>query len=233
LTLPGLVYTSPTKFNTKEKLALFFIPPVVSVCLKALVHSCRTETRNIEAWRKLQEKQGWSIVAIWHESLGLAACCYQNTGYHTLTSYSFDGELAARVVRRFGLWAVRGSSSRGGSQALVQLEKALQHVHVGFTLDGPLGPRRVAKPGVAILSARTGAPVIPHAFAVTPCWRLNSWDRLPVPKPFSRIVCAYGAPIPPPPNCSPDAIEAMRERVERELNQLHTNIEAELGICVD
>jgi hypothetical protein len=172
------------------------------------------------------ETEGRAIVAIWHESMGLAACHYRNTGFHTLTSYSFDGEFGARVVKRFGLSAVRGSSSKGGSDAVANLAEALNHVQaVGFTLDGPRGPRRVAKPGVAILSARTRTPIIPHAFAVYPAWRLRSWDQFPIPKPFGRIISAYGPPIPPPRDRSPDAVEEVRLAAERALNGLHEEIE--------
>src|SRR5690606_15894263 len=100
------------------------------------------------------------------------------------------GELAARIVTHFDLRAVRGSSSRGGADALNQLQQAMAlGAGVGFTLDGPRGPRRKAKLGAAIIAARTGAIIVPNAFAVSRAWRLRSWDRLPIPKPFSRVLC--------------------------------------------
>jgi lysophospholipid acyltransferase (LPLAT)-like uncharacterized protein len=182
--------------------------------------------RHAEAWQELLATRGRAIIAGWHEALGLAAWHFRNTGFHTLTSYSFDGELITRVVECFGLNALRGSSSRGGSEALVQLERALELVEaVGLTLDGPRGPRRVAKPGIAILSARSGVPIIPVAFGVNRGWRLKSWDRFLIPKPFARIACTYGKPIPSPENSSPPAIEATRVRVEEELNRLHDELE--------
>ena len=92
-------------------------------------------------------------------------------------------------------------------------------------MDGPVGPRRVAKPGIAILAARTGLPIIPHAFTARPVWRLNSWDKFPIPKPLAKIRSAYGLPIPPPPDDSPEAVEATRLQVETELNRLHEEIE--------
>jgi hypothetical protein len=156
----------------------------------------------------------------------MAVCHFRNTGYHTLASYAFDAELGMRVLRRLGIPSVRGSSSRGGSEALHGLELALQHGVVGWTIDGPKGPRRVAKPGVAILAARAQAPVIPLALHASACWRFNSWDRLGIPKPFCRISIAYGDAIPPPPDETPEAIEETRTRVERELNALHEMLEA-------
>ncbi|HEO69922.1 MAG TPA: DUF374 domain-containing protein [Candidatus Hydrogenedentes bacterium] len=225
LRLPGLVYTSPYSFTRRERLQLLFLPPLIAFVLKALCRTCRWEVRNAPGPTA-------RLYAFWHEAMGLAAWQYRNSGGHTLTSYSFDGELAARVVQRLGMEALRGSSSRGGAQALDDMAEALRHVIVGFTLDGPRGPRRQAKPGIALLAARATMPVIPMALVAQHCWRLNSWDRFPIPKPFSRVVCAYGSPIPPPATTTPEAGEAMRHRVEEELNALHAAIEAELEVNI-
>ncbi len=204
--------------------------PAAAGALKILCATCRTDCFQRENLESVVEKHGHAIMAIWHESMAVAAWLYRGTGSHTLTSYSFDGEIAARVVRRFGLFAVRGSSSRGGAGALESLTAAVKCVErVGFTLDGPKGPRRVAKPGIAILAARTATPIVPHAIAVHPCWRMRSWDRLVIPRPFARIVSVFGPPIEPPSDGSPEAIEATRAAVEAELNRLHDIVEANAG----
>ncbi|MCL4694910.1 MAG: hypothetical protein KJ060_20655, partial [Candidatus Hydrogenedentes bacterium] len=96
-------------------------------------------------------------------------------------------------------------------------------------LDGPRGPRRESKPGVAILSGRTGAPIIPLVLGVSPCWRLRSWDRMVLPKPFSQIVCAFGEPIEAAQDASPEEVERVRLEVERQLNALQLALETELG----
>ena len=228
--IPGLLYTSPHTFTRKQRFLLAIIPPLAAGCLKLLAGSCRKEIRDEAYWRDVDASRGHALWAFWHESVGLAAHCYRNSGFHTLTSYSYDGELAARMVRCFGLFAIRGSSSRGGSEALANLAEATQHTRVvGISLDGPRGPRRVAKPGVAILAARTRMPIIPVAFAAAPVWRLHSWDQFAIPKPFARLTVAFGAPIPPPEDASEPSVEATRQQVEITLNQLHTQIEAELA----
>ncbi len=159
------------------------------------------------------------IVAFWHEHMAFGAHIFQGTNYHTLTSYSYDGEIAARVVRRFGLEAVRGSSSRGGSDALKGLQIALEKTGcVGWTLDGPKGPRRIAKPGVAVLSARTKAPIIPMSAIIDKAWRLKSWDKFPVPKPGAKITVVFGSPIQPPKSEEAEDIETVRKEVEEVLN---------------
>ncbi len=225
--IPGVQYTSPYAFSPSQRLALAALPPVVALALRGLAATCRKDWRDRQCLDETLSKHGRAIIAFWHESMGLAACRFPNTGWHTLTSYSYDGEFAARVVRWFGLEAARGSSSKGGSEALASLAVAIEKVSVvGFTLDGPRGPRRVAKPGIAILAARTRAPIVPYAYTVTPAWRLRSWDRFPVPKPFGRIVQACGPAIPPPADESPEAIEATRLEVETSLNAVHARIEA-------
>lgn len=226
-------YESPLVFTRKQRLVLATVPRLIAGGLKSVCVTCRHSCFGSEQFAHVIENEIPFILAFWHESLGLAAYYYRGeTKWHTLTSYSFDGELAARTVRAFGMKAVRGSSSRGGSHALRDMQKVLkQYGAIGFTLDGPRGPRRTAKPGVSILAARTGAVVLPHAFTVTRAWRLRSWDRFPIPKPFGHIVSAYGDLIPPPPDCSSEALEHHRVEVENALNVLHGNIEREyLGL---
>ena len=231
--IPGVDYTSLTAFSSKQRRALLVFPPVIACTLKVIVRTCRVETRGIPPREEVKAQPERLILAAWHETMGIGVCAHRDRGYHTLTSHSFDGELAARVVRHFDIWAVRGSSSVGGSRALADLDKVLEYSTVGVTVDGPRGPRRVAKPGVAILAARTGTPIAPIAFAASRAWRLDSWDRFVIPKPFSRILCVRGDPIPPPPDTSAEAIEATRQRVERELNQLDADVAAELGVSSD
>lgn len=228
---PGLTYTSPIRFSLKKRAVLAVVPRLAAWALKTISATCRMDVREQGHADGVVAGHGHVLFAIWHETLAAAAWRYRNTNGHTLTSYSYDGELAARALRGFGLRAVRGSSSRGGAEALKQLQRALELIEiVGFTLDGPRGPRRVAKPGIAVLAYRSGMPIVPNAFAVSPAWRLRSWDRFCIPKPFARIVCAYGPPIPPPTDESPEAIEACRARTERELNRLYDALEAELGL---
>ena len=228
--LPGLTYTSPYTFTRKQRFQLFVIPPVIVTALKAISITTRREIRNHDILENALREHKRVILAVWHETISLAAWQWCGTGYHTLVSYSFDGELASRVIGLFGFYAVRGSSSKGGAIALDELEKALDCIDVvGFTLDGPRGPRRESKPGVSILAARTGTPILPIALAAQHAWRLNSWDRFIVPKPFSKVVITYGDLIQPPADTSREAIETTRIEVERTLNHLHNALEDELG----
>lgn len=228
--LPGIVYTSPTPYTFKQRVKLALLPPLIAGVLKALNGSCRWEIRGAQHLEDTIALHGTAILGTWHETTGVLLSRHKGRNFHSTSSFSFDGEMAARVVSWFDVETVRGSSSRGGSVALEQMEKVAPLVPcVGLTTDGPRGPRRVAKPGVAILAARVQKPIIPNACAVEPAWRLRSWDRFIIPKPFARVVCAFGAPIPPPASDEPEAVEATRLLVEQSLNALHDALEAELG----
>jgi lysophospholipid acyltransferase (LPLAT)-like uncharacterized protein len=229
LKLPGLKYDSPVPFTRAQQLQLAVFPPVFGGALKLLWRLNRIEVRNAAGFDDTEKAHGGALIAFWHEAMHLAGCYFRGRNFHTLTSYSFDGELAARTIQYLGHEAVRGSSSRGGAEGLRELEKALLQIPAaGITLDGPRGPRRTAKKGIAVLALRTQLPVVPSAFVATRCRRLRSWDRLPVPKPFGSIVCAFGDPVPPPGR--EEEVEATRLTLEKTLNNMHAAIEAEYGV---
>jgi hypothetical protein len=208
-------------FSIRQRAALALAPRAVTWVYGGLCRSCAATETGSAHWETVRSGNQPVLLGFWHEALALAAWRFRDTGFYTLTSRSYDGELAARVVRCFGLRAVRGSSSRGGREALAEMQRLVGAGHcLGFTLDGPRGPRRQAKAGMAWLSARLQLPVLPAAFSAGPCWRLASWDRFIVPRPFGRLVTAFGAPLPPPPNTEAASVEAMRKQVETALGAL-------------
>ena len=220
-----LDYTSPVSFSLKQRAILALAPPIAAAVLKSIYSSCKVEISGEDHWNDLKSS-GHFLIGFWHEVLAIVASLHKGSGYHTLTSLSFDGELAARMVNSFGLKALRGSSSRGGLKALAQLTLATESIRgVGLTLDGPKGPRRTAKRGLAYLAARTQLPMITVAATATPAWRAKSWDRLAIPRPFSTIRIAYGAPIPPPRSLDADDVEAGRRQLEESLNALHAELD--------
>ena len=113
-----------------------------------------------------------------------------------MVSRSFDGEYIARMIEKLGFAAVRGSSSRGGAKALLGLRKYLeQGQSVAFTIDGPRGPKYVAKPGPVLLSRESGLPMAAFYVAVSDAWVLKTWDALIIPKPFSNALVRASAKI--------------------------------------
>lgn len=225
--VPGVVYDSPNTYTAAQQRQLRLIPPALAFTFRTLYRLNRVDVRGATLFDETLSRHGRALIALWHETTGMLLCHHRNRNFHSTASFSFDGELAARTVSCFGAECVRGSSSRGGSIALDQLERALENgvAAAGLTMDGPRGPRRIAKPGLAILAARTQTWIVPNAAAATRNMRLKSWDRFLIPKPFGRIVIAFGEPIPPPPDSSPEAVEATRLVIQNSLNTLQRELE--------
>ncbi|MFK7895004.1 MAG: lysophospholipid acyltransferase family protein [Myxococcota bacterium] len=139
------------------------------------------------------------LAAFFHESLLPAAWFYRDRGYSAAVSRSRDGDLVGATLRALGYAPpARGSSSRGGSAALLGLLRLLeQGTTVSVLVDGPRGPARISKPGIIALSRMAKRPIQPVAFAARPALRLRSWDQSLIPLPFARVVCAYGEPHKP------------------------------------
>lgn len=113
-----------------------------------------------------------------------------------MVSSSFDGEYVARTIEKLGFVAVRGSSSRGGATALLGLKSQLeQGASVAFTIDGPRGPKDVAKPGPVLLSRASALPMAAFYVALGDAWVLNTWDAMMIPKPFSKVLARVGAKV--------------------------------------
>lgn len=152
------------------------------------------------------------IYAFWHDSL-LAPVKFR-ARVRVLISKHADGELIARACHYLGFGVVRGSTTRGGGGALVELWDCSRRSHLVFTPDGPRGPRRRVQPGMIWLAARSGLPIIPVGIGFARAWRSRSWDRFAVPRPFSRCVCVAGQAIRVPAGIERDGLEHYRQLVE-------------------
>jgi lysophospholipid acyltransferase (LPLAT)-like uncharacterized protein len=158
------------------------------------------------------------ILALWHGRILPATIYFRDRGVVAITSENFDGEWIARIMRRFGYRQARGSTSRGGRRALLQLTRDIAAGHpAAFTVDGPRGPGYRAQPGAVWLAKATGHPVVPFHVESSPCWTLRSWDRGQVPKPWSRVVMVIGAPLEVPSDADADLIEQKRVELEQRL----------------
>jgi lysophospholipid acyltransferase (LPLAT)-like uncharacterized protein len=164
--------------------------------------------------------QGPVVYALWHEDIFVvpAAWCKAYGRIRRaviLTSASHDGAAVARAMSLFGMGSVRGSTSRRAVAALVAMKKSLRDGYdVCVTPDGPRGPRRVLQAGLVKLAQSAGAPVVPIRLTYGSAWRLKTWDRFAIPKPFSRVRVVFGSALAVPPGLSDDAFEAERARIE-------------------
>lgn len=198
-----------------------FAPPVVG----ALARTWRFREEGSQAWRAFLAARRPFVVALWHDILLMPLWRHRDLGVAIVVSEARDGQYLADVAARFGFGAVRGSSTRGGSKALLGARRVLEAGGVvAFTPDGPRGPRRVLKPGVVAAAQQAGVPVVPVHAVPDRAWRFGSWDRFTVPKPFARVRIGYGEPIFVAPGeaglrAGADATAGTLERLARELGE--------------
>jgi lysophospholipid acyltransferase (LPLAT)-like uncharacterized protein len=182
----------------------------------------RFEVEGWENFEVIEDAGQRPIYAFWHNRIFLATYYFRNRGIVVVTSRSFDGEYIARFIQRFGYGAARGSSTRGGVGALVEAIKSMKKgFPAGFTVDGPKGPRYEAKPGPVVLAKKTGNPMMPFTVEPGKFWTVNSWDKLRIPKPFTRAKVIIAPPIYVPPDASDEIIEKKRLELEAALNKFN------------
>ena len=139
-----------------------------------------------------------------------------------MTSQSFDGEYIARFVQRFGNGAARGSSTRGATGAFVEMVRLVRAgCPTAFTIDGPKGPRYVAKMGAVLLAKKTGQPILPFTITAARFWEAKkSWDRSQVPRPFTRARVDIAAPIYVGPDANDGELDKKRDELQRALDEV-------------
>ncbi len=167
------------------------------------------------------------IFAFWHGRLLIMPFFWPGAPITTLVSRHADGEVISRIVRRFGIRSVRGSTSRGAHVGLRAMLLAYQEgSHLAIAPDGPRGPRERVQLGVIALARRTGAPVVPIGFGASGGWFLPTWDRFFLPRPFARGVFVFGDGLVVPPRADRAALEGARVELERRLNAVTATADA-------
>jgi lysophospholipid acyltransferase (LPLAT)-like uncharacterized protein len=167
------------------------------------------------------------IGSFWHACIIPATYMCRNLGVRVMSSNSYDGEYMGRIIRKFGFVAVKGSSSRNAVRALLGLRRALREGwSVAFTLDGPRGPRYKVKPGPVALARSSGVPLTMFHMAVDRAWVLNSWDRMMIPKPFSRVLMRFGKLIPVPADASEADLDHYQQQLQDSLDRVREFAEA-------
>ena len=143
-----------------------------------------------------------------------------------MVSRSFDGEYIARTIEKLGFVALRGSSSRGGAKALLGLRSQLEQGNlVVFTIDGPRGPKYVAKPGPVLLSRASAVPMAAFYVALSDAWILNTWDALMIPKPFSKALVRLSAKVQVPAEA---ADSENLQTTDEQMAEFHQQLQAAL-----
>jgi len=170
------------------------------------------------------------IYPFWHRCVLPATWLFRNRDIGVLTSLSRDGEYIARVIRRFGFVPVRGSSSRGGPRGLLEMETMVKGGGaVAFTIDGPRGPRHVAKKGPVMLARLAGIPITAFYVAVEKAWVLGTWDAMLIPKPFSRAYVRVAKNVSVPPDADDAAMECYHAEMQAALERVTDYAESQFS----
>ena len=167
-----------------------------SLVIRVLASTWRLRVINAEKHRALRKNGQPVIYTFWHGTMLPLLWQHRKERVAILISEHGDGEIIARIAHSLGYHSVRGSSSRGGERAILGTARELESGRdVAFTPDGPRGPRESFAPGALIVSQRTGAPLVLITVDAPRAWRLSSWDRFLIPKPFARVTIAYEDPL--------------------------------------
>jgi len=226
---PAQAESGPRSFTLRQRLVLRLIifagtwfirlvGPTLRVCV----------SREENAQRTIDQRP--LIVSFWHACIIPATYICRNIGVRVMSSFSYDGEYMGRIIRNFGFVPVKGSSSRSPIRALLGLRRALEEGWtVAFSIDGPRGPRYQVKPGPAALARSSGVPLSMFHMAVESAWVLNTWDRLIIPKPFSRVLVRFGNIIPVSSDASEEDLARWTADLQAALDRIREFTEANVS----
>jgi lysophospholipid acyltransferase (LPLAT)-like uncharacterized protein len=192
------------------------------VLINLIGRTIRFEVNGWEHWESASRESGQAIYAFWHNRVFLATYYFRRRGIVVMTSKSFDGEYIARFIQRFGYGTARGSSTRGGVGAIVEMARLMRAGYpAGFSIDGPKGPRYVAKMGAVLLAKKTGRPILPFTITASSFWHARkSWDQLQVPRPFAKALVEIAAPIYVAPDAGENELLAKRDELQQALDEI-------------
>jgi lysophospholipid acyltransferase (LPLAT)-like uncharacterized protein len=210
-------------YSFKQRVAIRAADLIFFVLINLIGRTVRWKVRGWEHWERASRDGSIPIYTFWHNRVFLATYFWRRRRIVVMTSQSFDGEYIARFIQRFGYGAARGSSTRGGVGAVVEMVRLMRaSAPTAFTIDGPKGPRYVAKMGAVLLAKKTGNPILPFTIAARHHWTVRgSWDQFQVPRPFTRVRVTIAAPIFVPSEADEAALNAKRDELQRALDDIN------------
>lgn len=213
-------FESLEKYSLKERVIIRAADIVFFLAIKLIGSTIRWETDGLDNLKSVESAGKLPIFCLWHNRIFAGTYFLRDRGIVVITSQSLDGEYIARFLKRLGYGTVRGSSTRGGVKALVEMIRCMRAgVSMAFTVDGPRGPRYEAKKGAALLAKKTGNPMLPFGVELARFWNVKSWDRMQIPKPFTRARFVIGHPI-------HVGFDASDSEVAQKINELQSSLDA-------
>lgn len=195
---------------------------------RALFATCRVEARvevpGINPYKGTGDRR--FLFCVWHDQILMTCFTGRLQNVAALVSRHQDGSYLAGTMKLLGITPIRGSSSRGGAQAMRQMFDASRDLHIAITPDGPRGPRRQAKSGIVFLASHSGRSIVPTAFACRRAWRVRgSWTDMLFPRPFTTIYAIGGRPLDVPPELTREQLEQYTARLQAEMERLDAELQ--------
>jgi lysophospholipid acyltransferase (LPLAT)-like uncharacterized protein len=214
-------------YSLKERWLIRAADLACYLTIRLIGGTIKFEVEGWENWEAASSDNHIPIYAFWHNRIFLSIYFWQRRRIVVMTSQSFDGEYIARFIQRFGTGAARGSSTRGATGALIEMVRLMRAgCPTAFTIDGPKGPRYVAKMGAVMLAKKTGHPILPFTIAAKNFWVIKrSWDRTQVPRPFTRARVFIAPPIFVSADTVDEALEGKRAELQTALDTLEQRAE--------
>lgn len=226
---PAQPATGPRRFTLRQRIILRLIIWAGSWIIRLIGPTLRVSISYEDGAQQTLDQRPL-IGSFWHSCIIPSTYICRNLGVRVMSSNSYDGEYMGRIIHKFGFVAVKGSSSRNAVRALLGLRRALADGWtVAFTLDGPRGPRHKVKPGPVALARSSGVPLTMFHAAVDKAWVLNSWDRMMIPLPFSRVLLRFGKLIPVPTDASDEDVERYTAELQAALDRVCEFAEANVS----
>lgn len=210
-----------SKYSFKQRLIIRFAGLAFYILINLIAKTVRFEIEGWENFEQIEQDGKIPIYTFWHDRIFLGTYFFRHRGILVMSSESFDSEYTARFIQRFGYGIIKGSSTRGGIRALTEMIKKMREgFPSGFTIDGPKGPRYVAKAGACLLAKKTENPLMPFVIEPKSFWRIGSWDKLQIPKPFTKAKLFISKPIYVSPQANDEELENKRLELQNTLDEL-------------
>ena len=213
---------NPREFTLWQRVQILVAAWLGYLAVLVIGRSLRWQVEGWQNWEAANRAAKGLIYTFWHREIFPATWFWRKRGIVVMTSQNFDGEYIARIIQKHGYGAARGSSSRGAARALAEMAKSLRGgFDAAFTIDGPRGPKFVAKRGSVLLAKATGAAILCFHIAVAKAYVFRkSWDQTQIPYPFSRAAVFIAPPIFVPAGASPEEQDRKQQEVQAALDQL-------------
>ncbi|MFN0141261.1 MAG: lysophospholipid acyltransferase family protein [Pyrinomonadaceae bacterium] len=208
-------------YSFRERIRIRLIDLVCYFAMQLIGKTIRFEVEGWHNYESVLASGKLPVWPFWHNRIFLSTIYFRDRGILVITSKSRDGEYIARFIQRFGFGAIRGSSSRGGARALIEMRNAMRlGLEAAFTVDGPRGPRYEAKPGPVYLAKLSDNPVLPFLVEAQKYWTLNTWDKLQIPKPFTKARLIIAEPFYVCPESDEKVLDMKVAEMQRSLDEL-------------